>query len=179
VSLKIYWNLGKLLSVYPSTEDRCRASEWPPSGLTATRVGQTVSLCFRVVWPLPRPVRPPTPPMIRFWIWKLTLQLWQSDRELNYGPTAKCTESFQRLVFGVWAINTHPSHTRYLSWPFKLHTWLLRSLSFLTQAFLDPLWVCEMLDSSVLELCGTSDSSSKHLRLVTLGGCRLLDGLEE
>jgi hypothetical protein len=32
---------------------------------------------------------------------------------------------------------------------------------------------------SVLELCGTNDSSSNHHRLVTLGGCRLLDGLEE
>jgi hypothetical protein len=41
--------------------------------------------------------------------------------------------------------------------------------------------VCEILvvDSSVLELCGTSDSSSKRHRLVTLGGCRILDGLEE
>jgi hypothetical protein len=57
----------------------------------------------------------------------------------------------------------------------------MRALSFLTQAFLDPLWVCEilMLDLSVLELCGTSDSSSKHHRLVTLGGSCLLDGLEE
>jgi hypothetical protein len=36
-----------------------------------------------------------------------------------------------------------------------------------------------VLDLSVLELCGTSDSSSKHHRLVTLGGCHLLDGLEE
>jgi hypothetical protein len=36
-----------------------------------------------------------------------------------------------------------------------------------------------VLDLSVLELCGTSDSSSKHHRLVTLEGCRLLDGLEE
>jgi len=36
-----------------------------------------------------------------------------------------------------------------------------------------------VLDLSVLELCGTSDSSSKRHRLVTLGGCRLLDGLEE
>jgi hypothetical protein len=36
-----------------------------------------------------------------------------------------------------------------------------------------------VLDSSVLELCGTSDSSSKHHRIVTLGGCRLLDGFEE
>jgi hypothetical protein len=46
---------------------------------------------------------------------------------------------------------------------------------------LDPLWVCEILvlDLSVLELCGTSDSTSKHHRLVTLGGCRLLDDLEE
>jgi hypothetical protein len=35
-----------------------------------------------------------------------------------------------------------------------------------------------VLDSSVLELCGTSDSS-KHHRLVTLEGCHLLDGLEE
>jgi hypothetical protein len=43
------------------------------------------------------------------------------------------------------------------------------------------LWVCEILvlDSSVLELCGTSDHSSKRHRLVTLGGFRLLDGLEE
>jgi hypothetical protein len=36
-----------------------------------------------------------------------------------------------------------------------------------------------VLDSSVLELCVTSDSSSKRHRLVTLGGCRLLDSLEE
>jgi hypothetical protein len=36
-----------------------------------------------------------------------------------------------------------------------------------------------VLDLSVLELCGTSDSSSKHHQLVTLGGCRLLDDLEE
>jgi hypothetical protein len=36
-----------------------------------------------------------------------------------------------------------------------------------------------VLDSSVHELCGTSDPSSKCHRLVTLGGCRLLDGLEE
>jgi hypothetical protein len=36
-----------------------------------------------------------------------------------------------------------------------------------------------VLDLIVLELCGTSDSSSKHNRLVTLGGCRLLGGLEE
>jgi hypothetical protein len=36
-----------------------------------------------------------------------------------------------------------------------------------------------VLDSSVLKLCDTSDSSSKHHRLVTLGGYRLLDGLEE
>jgi hypothetical protein len=57
----------------------------------------------------------------------------------------------------------------------------LRALSLLTQAFHDPLWVCEILvlDSSVLELCDTSDSSSNHHRLVTLRGCRLLDGSEE
>jgi hypothetical protein len=57
----------------------------------------------------------------------------------------------------------------------------LRALSLHTQAFLDPLWVCEILvlDSNALELCGTSDSSSKRHRLITLGGCRLLDGLEE
>jgi hypothetical protein len=36
-----------------------------------------------------------------------------------------------------------------------------------------------VLDSSVLVLYGTSDSSSKHHRLVTLGGWHLLDGLEE
>jgi hypothetical protein len=36
-----------------------------------------------------------------------------------------------------------------------------------------------VLDSSVLEFCGTSDSSSKRHRLVTLGGCRLLDIMEE
>jgi hypothetical protein len=36
-----------------------------------------------------------------------------------------------------------------------------------------------VLNLSVLELCGTSDSSRKRHRLVTLGGCRLLDGLEE
>jgi hypothetical protein len=36
-----------------------------------------------------------------------------------------------------------------------------------------------VLESSILELCGTSDSSTKRHRLVTLGGCRLLDGLEE
>jgi hypothetical protein len=36
-----------------------------------------------------------------------------------------------------------------------------------------------VLDSSVLELCGTSDYSSNHHRLVTLGGCYLLDGLVE
>jgi hypothetical protein len=36
-----------------------------------------------------------------------------------------------------------------------------------------------VLDLSVLELCGTSDSSSKRHSLVTIGGCRLLDGLEE
>jgi hypothetical protein len=87
----------------------------------------------------------------------------------------------QRLVFGVWAINTPPTRARCLSWPFKQHTCPLRALSFLTQAFPDPLWVCEILvlDLSVLELCGTSDSSSKHHRLVTLGGCRLIDGLVE
>jgi hypothetical protein len=57
----------------------------------------------------------------------------------------------------------------------------LRALSLLTQAFIDPLWVCEILvlDSSILALCGTSDSSRKRHGLVTLGGCRLLDGLEE
>jgi hypothetical protein len=36
-----------------------------------------------------------------------------------------------------------------------------------------------VLDLSVLELCGTSDSLGKCHRLVSLGGCRLLDGLEE
>jgi hypothetical protein len=36
-----------------------------------------------------------------------------------------------------------------------------------------------VIDSSVLDLCGTSDSLSKHHRLVSLGGYRLLDGLEE
>jgi hypothetical protein len=36
-----------------------------------------------------------------------------------------------------------------------------------------------VLDLSVLELWGTSDSSSKRHRLVTLRGCHLLDGLEE
>jgi hypothetical protein len=57
----------------------------------------------------------------------------------------------------------------------------LRALSLLTQAFLDPLWVCEILvlDLIILELCGTSDSSRKRHQLVSLGGCRLLDGLEE
>jgi hypothetical protein len=34
-----------------------------------------------------------------------------------------------------------------------------------------------VLDSSVLELCGTSDSLSKRHQLVTLRGCHLLDGL--
>jgi hypothetical protein len=32
---------------------------------------------------------------------------------------------------------------------------------------------------SVLELCGTSDSSSKYRRLVALGGYHLLDSLEK
>jgi hypothetical protein len=36
-----------------------------------------------------------------------------------------------------------------------------------------------VLDFGVLVLCGTSDFSSKHHRLVTLGGCRLLDDLKE
>jgi hypothetical protein len=36
-----------------------------------------------------------------------------------------------------------------------------------------------VLDSSVLELCDTSDSSCKRHRLLTLGGCHLLDGLEK
>jgi hypothetical protein len=36
-----------------------------------------------------------------------------------------------------------------------------------------------VLDLSVLELCDTSDSSSKRDRFVILGGYRLLDGLEE
>jgi hypothetical protein len=36
-----------------------------------------------------------------------------------------------------------------------------------------------VLDLIVLELYGTSDSSSKRHQLVTLGCCRLLDGLEE
>jgi hypothetical protein len=36
-----------------------------------------------------------------------------------------------------------------------------------------------VIDLSALELCGTSDSSSKRHRLINLGGCRLLDGLEE
>jgi hypothetical protein len=36
-----------------------------------------------------------------------------------------------------------------------------------------------VLDLIVLELCGTNDSSSKRNRLVTLGGCRFLYGLEE
>jgi hypothetical protein len=36
-----------------------------------------------------------------------------------------------------------------------------------------------VLDMSVLELCGTSDSSSKRHRLITLGVCHLLDDLEE
>jgi hypothetical protein len=36
-----------------------------------------------------------------------------------------------------------------------------------------------VLDLNVLELCGTSDSLIKCHRLVTLGGCHLLDGLEE
>jgi hypothetical protein len=107
--------------------------------------------------------------------------LWRSDHELHYGLTVKYIESFQRLVFEVWAIYTHPSRARWVSWPFEQHTCPLRALSFLTQAFFDPLWVCEILvlDLIVLELCGTSDSSSKHNRLVTLGGCRLLGGLEE
>jgi hypothetical protein len=36
-----------------------------------------------------------------------------------------------------------------------------------------------VLDLNVLELCSTSDSLIKCHRLVTLGGCHLLDGLEE
>jgi hypothetical protein len=36
-----------------------------------------------------------------------------------------------------------------------------------------------VLDLSVLELCGTSDSSSKHDQFIALGGYRLLDSLEE
>jgi hypothetical protein len=36
-----------------------------------------------------------------------------------------------------------------------------------------------VFDLSVLELCSTSDSSSKRHRLVTLRGCRLLDGMME
>jgi hypothetical protein len=36
-----------------------------------------------------------------------------------------------------------------------------------------------VLNLSVLELCGTSDSSRKRHQLVTLGGCHLLDGLED
>jgi hypothetical protein len=89
-------------------------------------------------------------------------------------------EIFQRLVSGVWVIYT-PTHVRYLSWPFQQYTYPLRAISFLTQAFLDSWWVCEIvvLDLSVFELCGTSDSSSKRHRLITFGGCRLLDGLEE
>jgi hypothetical protein len=97
----------------------------------------------------------------------------RSDREVH--------KIFQWLVFEVWAINTHPSRARYLSWSCELHTWLLGALSFLIQAFLDPLWMCEILliDLSVLDLCGTSDSLSKHHRLISIGGYRLLDGLEE
>jgi hypothetical protein len=36
---------------------------------------------------------------------------------------------------------------------------------------------CEylVLDLELFELCGISDSLSKHHQLVTLGGCRLLD----
>jgi hypothetical protein len=96
-------------------------------------------------------------------------------------PDREMRKIFPTTSFWSVAIYTHPSHARWVSWPFQQHTWPLRALSFLTQAFLDPLWVFEILvlDLSVLELCGTSDSSSKHHRLVTLGGCRLLDGLEE
>jgi hypothetical protein len=106
---------------------------------------------------------------------------WIFSRYLLGGLTASSAESSQWLVFGVWAINTPPSHARYDSWPFQQHTWSLRALSFLTQAFHDPLWVYEVLvlDLSALKLCGTSDSSIKCHRLVTLGGCRLLNGLEE
>jgi hypothetical protein len=119
--------------------------------------------------------------MVKNFETKQSLPSWWSDRKLHYSLTEKCAESSRRLVFGVWAIYTLPTQARHLSWPFQQHTWPLRALSFLTQAFLDPLWVCDILviDLSVLKLCGTNDSSSKHHRLVTLGGCCLLDGLEE
>jgi hypothetical protein len=76
-----------------------------------------------------------------------SLHPWRSDRELNYDLTR--AETFQRLVFGVWAINTHPRH---LSWPFEQHTWLLRALFLHTQAFLEPLCVCEILELDLSDL---------------------------
>jgi hypothetical protein len=159
---RVVWPLG----VVGLTTSLCIAH-----GLIATEVGQTANSSNDRKFDLKVVI---ITIMVKPWV-----VLW-SDCELYCGLTMKCIESSEQLVFRVWVINTHPAHARYLSWSFELHTLLLRVLFFLTQALLDPLWVCEILvlDLSVLELCGTSDSSSKHHWLVTLGGCRLLDGLE-
>jgi hypothetical protein len=98
---------------------------------------------------------------------------------LNNDLTTKCAKTLQWLVFCVWPINTHPSHARYLSWPFKYHTWHSWVL-FLTQVLFDPLWVCEDLvfDLSDLSIVVLVILQASIIYFI-LGGCRLLDGSEE
>jgi hypothetical protein len=102
---------------------------------------------------------------------------WQSDYELHCSLTELC-RIFPMASF--WSVGY-----KYSSNSCKTSL-LVISIAYLTLE--RPLlphtsipWVCEILmhDLSVLELCGTSDSSSKHHLIVTLGGCHLLDSLEE
>jgi hypothetical protein len=174
------------------------AAEITLGGLTATRAGQTTSPRSRVLWPLE--VADQTASLcimhsltateadqttnssngqkfdLKVAITSLTVQPWvvlRPDREVHriFPMASFCSMGYKYssilckiALLAIW--------TAYI---------LLRALSLHTQAFLDLLWLCEIivLDSSVLELCGTSDSSRKRHQLVTLGGCHLLYGLEE
>jgi hypothetical protein len=119
-----HWNPWRIVSF----KKQFQAGEIGPSVWSPPGAGQTTNLCSRAVWPPAsisgwsdchqgRSDRQPLQQSIFFNI--VSLPSWWSDRELYYGLTARCIESSQRLVFGVWAINTHPSHARLLSWPFQ------------------------------------------------------------
>jgi hypothetical protein len=99
-----------------------RAAEAGPGGLTATRGRSDRQPLFQGSLTATRGGLTASSSNGQIFLKLYPLPLWRSDRKLYCGLTASYAKSFQLLIFGVWSINTHPSHTRWVSWPFQQHT---------------------------------------------------------
>jgi hypothetical protein len=139
---------------------KIKKAERPPQGLTATKGDQTASSSNGRRYELKVVVT-----LLAVWPW---VALW-SDREIrSIFPMARFWSvgyKYSSILCKRWLLSISIAYLT-LESPLPSHT-----------SIPCPLWVCEILvlDLSVLELCGTSDSSSKRHSLVTLGGCRILD----